>query len=58
MYDLEEVLELHSLEELLEICDITSVKVLEILLAGGHIELPPYLIKEYIEEDEGFSTEE
>jgi len=38
-----EMLELYSLDDLFEVLDITPERVLEILLEGGHVELPPFL---------------
>ena len=40
---LEELLELYSLEELFEHLEIEPIRVLEILLEGGHIALPDFL---------------
>lgn len=50
MTPLEELLELYpDLEELFEVLDITPLEVLEILLEGGHIEVPDYLEREPLE---------
>ena len=38
-----ELQELFSIEDILEMCDITEYDVLEILVMGGHIELPPFI---------------
>lgn len=44
------MLELYpDLEELFEVLDITPAQVLEILIQGGHVELPDYV---------GYTTEE
>lgn len=37
------LLELFTLEEAILLMDITPEEVLEILLTGGHVELPPFL---------------
>ncbi len=37
------LLELFTLDEALLLMDITPEEVLEILLTGGHVELPPFL---------------
>lgn len=36
-----------DLEELFEVLDITPLEVLEVLLEGGHIELPEFLERDY-----------
>lgn len=45
MFDnpIEQLLDLYSLEDLFEVLDIEPAAVLEILLQGGHIELPDFL---------------
>ena len=40
---IEFMLEQWPLEELLEMMDITRSRVLEILLDGGHVVLPPFM---------------
>lgn len=37
------LLEQFTLEEIFEECDITPERVLEILIEGGHIELPEFI---------------
>lgn len=38
-----EILSLFEISEILEMCDITEEETLEILVKGGHIELPPFI---------------
>lgn len=42
--DIKHLLDIYSLEELLEILDITPERVLSVLLEEGHVELPPFLL--------------
>lgn len=51
------LLELFSLEEAIMLMDITPEEVVEILVTGGHVELPPFLDDEIIE-DERVSEQE
>jgi hypothetical protein len=44
---IEELLDLYSLEELFEVLEIEPRVVLEILLEGGHITLPDYVLEDY-----------
>ncbi len=37
------MIEQWSLDELFEMMDITPQQVLEILVEGGHVELPPFM---------------
>lgn len=37
------LLDIFTIEEILEMCDITEYDVLEILYMGGHIDLPPFI---------------
>lgn len=50
------LLELYpDLEELFEVLDITPQRVLEVLLRGGHVDLPPFMEDEeapQVEDDE------
>lgn len=47
-YDLiEELLELFSLEEIFDINDLTSEDVLRILLEGGHLGEPSFILQKY-----------
>lgn len=46
MDEIDELLELYELEEVFEVLDITPREVIEILLAGGHAILPPFLERE------------
>ncbi len=41
--EIDELLELYELEEMFEVLDITPRRVLEILIAGGYVILPPFL---------------
>lgn len=44
-----------DLDELFEVLDITPYRVVEILLKGGHVDLPPYMEDEevpQVEDDE------
>ena len=50
MPNLTELLQDLTLEEILEHCNITEEEVLQILIDGGHVELPPFL--EYLKQEE------
>lgn len=50
------LLELFSIEEALMLMEIEPQEVIEILVQGGHVELPPFLNEEF--EDGLFSAEE
>lgn len=47
-----ELLDLYSLEELFEVCDITSEEVVEVLLRHGHITIPEHIERLYEETEE------
>jgi hypothetical protein len=48
--EIEELLELHTLEEVFEVLDITPYEVVSILLKQGYVELPDYVRRpEYTE---------
>lgn len=52
MYDEEirELLELYELDELFEVLEIDPYDVIEILLMGGHVSLPPFLERDVLVE--------
>lgn len=54
LYDdvIKTMLEEFSLEDLLEMMDITEQQVLEVLLEGGHVKVPPFFERYLNEEDE------
>lgn len=54
LYDdiIKTMLEEFSIEDLLEMMDITPEQVLEILLEGSHVEVPPFFQRYLNEEDE------
>lgn len=54
LYDdiIKTMLEEFSIEDLLEMMDITPEQVLEILLEGSHVEVPPFFQRSLNEEDE------
>lgn len=43
MEEVEELLELYSVEDLFDVLDIDIRRVLEILVEGGHVVLPDFL---------------
>lgn len=49
---IDELLELHELEEIFEILDITPYEVISILVKHGYVELPDYVRRHIYEETE------
>ena len=47
---IEELLDLFSLEEIFDINDLTTEEVLRILLEGGHLGEPSYVLTKYEDE--------
>ena len=51
---IDHLLEIHpDLEELFEVLDITPYVVIKILLEGGHVVMPEYLLDRNEEDDDG-----
>lgn len=48
---IQELLDLYSVEELFEVCDITNEEVVEILLRNGYIKIPAHIERLYDEEE-------
>lgn len=42
-----ELLETYDLDDLFDVLDITPERVLEILVEGGHVVLPPWIERSY-----------
>ena len=58
MDNIENILMEFTLSEILEHCDISEEEVLEILIKGGYIELPPFLEHLSIKEETRDSIED
>lgn len=56
--DISMLLDLYPLDDLFDVLDIEPQRVLEILLEGGHVVLPPFMHKDLDMgiEDDGEST--